>query len=726
VACINAVFDSWNNDRAVVYRKHHDVRGLAGTAVNVQMMFPSEVSGILFTQDPNDLASGRMIVEASYGLGEAVVSGDVSPDRFSVSRDDPADFSAAPGHKARVVAALGGSSPRDPDAPSLSGEQLAELCGLGLKIEEFFGHPVDVEWGWAEGRFALLQARAIRGLEVARDVEPARQEEIERLRAMTDGRRRVWVTHNLAETLPAPTPLSWDIVREFMTGDGGFGQMYRQLGYRPSAAARRDGFLELIGGRVYADPERLAGMFWDGMPLRYELDGLVADKSLLDRGPTRFDPDRADGRFLVRLPGTLWAMWRSSKLLRRARRDAARRFRDEVLPPYLKYVEEKRAQDLGSLSDEQVLDELHQRRAEVLTRFGPESLRPGFVGSLAFDGLQQLLVQLMGPDEGTAMAAALTRALEGDTTFEQDALLYRVAHGEATMEEFLKRFGHRATNEMELAEPRWREYPTYIEQLVGRLRSLPGRGPEEIHRENLARRGEAEEQLPDVLARCGGSALREPIEEHLHEARALLSYRESGKHYLMMGYELLRLAIQELAERWDLGRKVYFLKLEELRDFARRRGELEETIEARRVRWQAWQRLDMPEVIDSRELDGLGLARPVEAASELKGTPVASGVATGTARVVLSPEQAGDLGPEAILICPSTDPGWTPLFLSIRGLVIERGGVLSHGAIVARDFGIPAVVCPDATRLLRDGAQVRVDGNHGTVSVLAEEETPVS
>jgi len=720
VACINAVFDSWNNERAVTYRKHHDVRGLAGTAVSVQMMFPSEVSGILFSQDPNDLASGRMIVEASYGLGEAVVSGGVSPDRFSINRDDPADFTVAIGQKAHVIAALGQSSPRDPDAPSLDARQIAELCDLGLRIEEFFGHPVDVEWGWAEGRFALLQARAIRGLDVAREVETARQEEIARLRAMTDGRRRVWVTHNLAETLPLPTPLSWDIVGEFMTGDGGFGQMYRQLGYRPSAAARREGFLDLIGGRVYADPDRLAGMFWDGMPMRYELDALVEDKGLLDRGPTKFDPDQADGRFLVRLPGTLWAMWRSSKIMRRARRDAARRFLDEVLPPYLKYVEEKRAQDLGPLSDEQVLDELDARRVQVLTRFGPESLVPGFVGSLAFDALQQLLVQLMGPDEGTAMAATLTRALEGDTTFEQDALLYRVAHGGATMEEFLDRFGHRASNEMELAEPRWREEPRHIEQLASRMQSLP-RGPEEIHEENLARRSEAQQQLPGVLARRGGSSLREPIEENLHEARALLPYRESGKHYLMMGYELLRLVIEELAERWDLGRKIYFLRLDEMRDFARNRDELERAIEARRLRWRACQRLDMPDVIDSHELDGLGLPRPVEAASELKGTPVAAGAATGTVRIVLNPHEAGDLGDDPILVCPSTDPGWTPLFLSIRGLVIERGGVLSHGAIVARDFGIPAVVCPDATRILQEGARVRVDGNHGTVSVLAEE-----
>ncbi len=102
----------------------------------------------------------------------------------------------------------------------------------------------------------------------------------------------------------------------------------------------------------------------------------------------------------------------------------------------------------------------------------------------------------------------------------------------------------------------------------------------------------------------------------------------------------------------------------------------------------------MPEVIDSRELDRLGLPREYDGAAELKGDAVAAGVATGTARIVFDPREPRDLGTDYILVCPSTDPGWTSLFVNARGLVVEKGGVLSHGAIVARDFGIPAVVCP--------------------------------
>jgi len=719
VECINAVFDSWRNDRAVAYRKRNDIRGLHGTAVNVQMMFPSEVSGIVFTHDPNNLRSGRMVIEASYGLGESVVSGDVTPDRFLVARDE-LTVTAELGHKHRHVAALGATGTFDPDASSLTTEQVQELARLALRIEEHFAHPVDVEFGWAGGEFALLQSRRIRGLEVAEDVELARQEEVFRLRALASDRRRCWVVHNLAETLRAPTPLTWDIVKGFMSGSGGFGRMYQQLGYRPSQRVREEGFLELICGRIYADPDRLAELFWDAMPLGYDVEKLLADPALLDHAPDRFNGDRADGRFLLRLPGTVWAMIRTAGAMKRARAVARDHFENDVLPPYLEYVRRTRERDLSPLSDDEVLAELHDRRRVVLDEFAPASLLPGFFGGMAFDALEGLLVQLMGPAHGGELARTLTRALDGDTTFAQDAMLHAVARGQETMDSFLAAYGHRCVGEMELAQPRWREDTTYLEQVVARLRSSPGRTPGEIHKDNLTRRQEAEKRLGDLLAHWGGRTFRERIAADLADAQALLPYREAGKHYLMMGYELIRQAIETLASRWDLGGGVYSLTLAELRQYPSDRSRLDDEIARRRVRWQAYQRLDLPDVIDSDDLESLGLVRELEAVPRLEGTAVASGVATGTARVVFQPDEASSLGTDYVLVCPSTDPGWTPLFLNARALVVERGGVLSHGAIVARDFGIPAVVCPHATRRIRSGERVRVDGNHGRVDLLED------
>ena len=716
--CVNAVFRSWNSERAVAYRKRHDLRGLGGTAVNVQVMFPSRVSGIAFTQDPNNLAAEQLIIESSYGLGEAVVSGEVTPDRFLVKRDDFTAIQTFRGSKAGAVAALGDTSTHDADALTLSPAQIGELCVLCLAVEKHFGQPVDIEWGWADGQFALLQSRGIRGLDIAPDAEVAREETVQRLRQLAGGGRRVWVTHNLCETLRAPTPLTWDIVGRFMSGSGGFGLMYQDFGYCPSAGVCAHGFLELICGRIYADPQRLAELFWDGLPMSYDLAAILRDKSALDRAPTIFDASRVDETLLFKLPGAIRAMFRSSRQLKRLRKTAKGHFEDEVLPPFLDYVREKRAEDLTGLTTSDVVREVHSRCEWVLNDFGKESLKPAFFGGLALGALQGLLVQLMGEAEGARTASTLTMALDNDSTYEQDALLYAVAKGEATLADFLARNGHRATGEMELSEPRWREDASYLQNVVEQIRRTPGRAMPEIHRENARKAAEAASALPERLASFGGSSFAGEIAELLAEARALLPYREAGKHYLMMGYELIRLALRELARRWATGNDIFFLHLPELEQFEARTHELRDEIARRKTRWKSAQRLELPDVIDSGELDEFGKPQVFANATEWQGDAVSAGVATGTAQIVFNPREVADLGSDYVLVCPSTDPGWTPLFINARALIVERGGVLSHGAIVARDFGIPAIVCPHATRLLRAGDRLRVDGNTGKVTRL--------
>ena len=701
---INAVFASWNSERARTYRAHHDIRGVAGTAVNVQAMFPSERAGVLFTANPNDAKAGEMVLEASWGLGEAVVSGSVTPDIYILDAASLAIKREVPGH-------------RPAGEPALTPAQVREVAEVGLKVKEYFHHDCDIEWGIAEGRVALLQSRAIRGLDVLNDMEECRQDEIARLRELAAGERRVWVAHNLAETLAAPTPLTWDIVRHFMSGSGGFGLMYQDFGYRPSAQVRAEGFLELICGRIYVDPRRAAGLFWDGMPLEYDAEAIAHEPSLLEQAPKKLDMEKADATFFLRLPRLVWAMLRSARTMRRARARALAAFNDEALPRLRSFLDAARALDLAKLSTPELLAELHRRIAFVLDDFGKESLKPGFFGGMAQGALAALLSQLMGPQEGADLARRLTTGLDHDTTVEQNVLLYRVARGQASLAEFLEKFGHRAVNEMELAQPRWREDPAYLERMVASYRRPGVEPPHERHARQAAARREAEAELPRLLADAGGASLRERIEPELRDAQALLPYRETGKHYLMMGYEAIRAVLLELARRWDLGRDLFFLHLSELESFESRRAELLKELESRKLRWRSAQKLSMAFVVDSERLEELGHPQMRAGGARLAGCPLASGAATGTARVVFDPQAAGDLGTGYILVCPSTDPGWTPLFVHARGLVVERGGVLSHGAIVARDFGIPAVVLEGATQLIPDGTTIEVDGATGTIAI---------
>jgi pyruvate,water dikinase len=725
--CINAVFASWNNERARIYRKAHGLEKLEGTAVNVQSMFNSQVSGIAFTANPAKPTAEEIVIESSYGLGESIVSGDVTPDRFVLDYKSLAINERTLGHKDHVMTGLGkegDAPPFDPTASSLTDDQITELGRLALKVEAHFGFPVDIEWGLADGRFTLLQSRAIRGLDVTRDAEVGRQEEIERLKCLVSESRqkdKVWIVHNLAETLRTPTPLTWDIIRGFMSGNGGFGQMYKDLGYRPSRRVCETGFLELICGQIYADSDRASELFWESMPFAYDHQDLLADPRLLETAPTKFEAERADEKFLLRLPGNLLAMFRSHGTMKRARRDAIKVFEEVELPWFHEYIVKKMEQDLEELSTQEVIAELHDRIQRVLTDFGKESLKPGFFGGCARLELEAKLTQLLGRVEGEKLVRSLISGLTGDTTVEQNAMLFRVSQGVETMDAFLQSYGHRCAGEMELANARWREDDAFLRQIVEKQETTEEHSPASLHKRNQERREQAMRELPDVLVEWGGSFMREDIEGLAVEAQKLLPYRETGKHHLMMGYALIRTAILELGRRWELDKEVFFLQLDELEQFENDRDRLVQEIATRKVRWRSAQLLDLPEGISSDNLDELGLPRQIDAASELEAQSLAAGVVTGTAHIIFNPSDATDLGDDCILVCPSTDPGWTALFTTIKGLIVERGGVLSHGAITARDFSIPAVACPDTTQIIKNGATVRVDGDRGHISIIEDE-----
>lgn len=715
-ACIENVWRSWLSPRAVTYRRSQHIDDTLGTAVNVQSMFSSQVSGVVFTVDPNAPDGDEMIVEASYGLGESVVSGEVTPDLYRVSREDGSLRRSVVGHKASAIRALGDTTQYAPDHPCLNAAQLAELAKLCLRIAKMRGAEMDVEFGWADGAFAILQSRSIRGIDVYRDVERGRVAMVEGLRERCV-QRRMWIRHNLDETLSHPTPMTWSIVSRFMTGQGGFGRMYRDFGYRPDAQFMAVGFLDCIGGRIYADTERAAGLFYDGMPLAYDLEALRHDPKRIDQPPTVFKPEQSDSRFLGKLPANVWAMIRASRRMKRLGISTKAVFREEVLPSFLAWIESERARNLDELGAEALVATIRERVGRVMDDFAGESLKPGFFGSLAQGRLTADLVMALGQERGQELALRLIMGLDDDMTMEQNALLVEVAHGRVDLGDYVARYGHRTLGEMELALPRWREDASYIERMVPSLKKQE-LDPHERHRTNVRQREAAESELFASLAALGASSLRERINKNLRAAQSLLPWRENGKHYLMLGYELIRQALLALGRRCELGSDIFYLKLSELDDVAGARAHIAE----RKIRRESQKRLDMPTVIDSDDLATLGLPRQVQCANELKGDAISAGLFTGRARIIFDPSETRELGDDAVLVCPSTDPAWAALFAQVKGMVIERGGMLSHGAIVARDFGLPAVVLPDATRLIAEGQYITVNGNTGQIT-LQEIET---
>jgi pyruvate,water dikinase len=697
--CINAVFRSWNSGRAVEYRKHAGGDFGIGTAVNIQWMFPSAVSGIVFTRSPSEPETDTMLVEAAFGLGEAVVSGDTEPDRFTLSRADVQVLASVQGAKGHVVPALGAAACEDPQA-SLTPTQLADLGRLALRIEDFMEAPQDIEFGWDGREFALLQCRPIRGLETALVAAGIRKDAIAKLEAEFRSGTRLRVLHNLGETLPFPTPLTWDLVRFFMSGAGGMGKLYRMMGtpYPDDQAAE---FLDLVCGRIYADPDRMVSLLWKDLPVICDAERLQADLSQLENPPLQFAPESTDTLFLLRLPARLFSLARSGLRTRRLRKTAARDFDDRTLPRFLEYLQAQRAIELTSLSDDELIRLFRERRNAVLQDFAGDSLIPGFIGAAVMAELSTLLVRLTGPD-GIALCRRLITA-GSPVAARQRTLLADVGDGKREIEDFIAEFGHRAPGEMELSVPRWRESPDVIKRMTEQCKAAPQ------HRN--------EDPLSDLderLAAEGARSYSRRVRRLAAAASDLLQYRETGKDYLMMGYELLRDCAVELDRRWALDGLVFFITWEELLKGPSGITSLRDELPERRLRYEAAQRLRTGAVITGDDVAQLGVSATTDPSAR-KATPISPGLATGMVCIMHSSTEDRELPENCILVCESTDPGWMPLLARSTGLVVERGGILSHGALIARDLGIPALVLPDATSVLKDGQVITLDGATGSI-----------
>jgi pyruvate,water dikinase len=273
---------------------------------------------------------------------------------------------------------------------------------------------------------------------------------------------------------------------------------------------------------------------------------------------------------------------------------------------------------------------------------------------------------------------------------------------------FLERFGHRGPNEMELAQRRWAEAPEELAKLIGGS-SGPGGRETGVASDWGAVAGEAG---------LGGPA-RDRFAAQVERLRSYLGLRETAKHYLLLGYAVIRRALVELDRRFGLRGGIFFLTPADLGDLLAG-ANLSGPIAAARMRRTAELSLEVPPVLFSDDLEAVGRPPPEPPEGDsFEGVPLSAGVCEGPALVMIQPAAAppGERG--YVLVCPSTDPAWVPLFAHARGLVMETGGVLSHGAIVAREFGLPAVAgLPDATRRIRTGQRVRVDGGRGLVTVL--------
>jgi pyruvate,water dikinase len=715
-AAINAVFNSWHNERAVTYRQHHHIEGLLGTAVNVQMMCPSEVSGVMFTANPVNPALGQIIIESSYGLGEAIVLGKVTPDRFVLDKQNRHISERVISKKSTVIATLaqdgrGQTGPRD--QASLSDPQLDELAQLGLRVEAYFKHPCDIEWGLSQGKFYLLQARAIKTAQDADEREKVRQEEITALKAKAAPQGTVWSRYNLSEILPEPTPMTWAIVKRFMSGRGGFGLMYRDVGLDPDPALDDEGIYDLVCGRTYCNLSREPFMQFRQMPFQHSFAALKVEprKALYPQGAP--NPFYTGWKSVFVLPLMMFKLASYSGRLKQLSTTLPERLRKELLPAFAEETAREAQQDLAAVDTPALLARLERWIQRTLYEFAREGLKPTFLAGVKMANVEAALTQALGAEKVRAAVGQLVMGVRPDEEADLPTAVHDLTTGRIDRAKFLGRFGHRGRQEMELAVPRWAEEPGQLDRVVSHSApSVAGGSAGPGSKESTAVRQQIAAEVKQVLTQ------QPALETEVAQLHTFLALRETCKHYLMRGYALIRRILLELDRRHQLKGGIFYLRPDELPRLAK--GEdLTGLIAERQRRRKLALSLEVPQVLFSDDLEAIGRPISTTGTDTLQGVPLSAGVAEGPALVLLEAGEAPPIGEPYILVCPSTDPAWVPLFVHARGLVMETGGVLSHGAIVAREFGLPAVAgIPDVYRRLKTGQRLRIDGGSGTVTVL--------
>jgi len=728
---ITRCFASFSSARASAYQSAVGVQDAAG-AVIVQRLVPADAAGVAFTRDPVTGARDRIVIDAGAGLGDAVVGGRVTPDGFVVMK-----------RSGEVIVRRTAG-----DRPCLGDEQVQAIAALAERVEDHEGAPVDIEWAWHGDRAYLLQARPVTAIgtrESAPWTPPS--DWTPELNTRIDPRFPLYSNGNVSEILPGCVPpltyslFSRGVERGFRSvaetigsmPDVGphpivvgffFHRLYLNVSYFMTAADRSPGatrdtvYEDLIGPSPEKHPAWRAA---DLLPWRLWRGLGIIRRFLAMQG--RLDKDLEACRVLYvntrrRFDDSDPSQWPTADLLRWIEVDD-----DDSLLPVLVHL---RASQFAT-SSFATLRSLTKRWLDDASGASASSLLTG-IGSIA--GANPVF-GLYGLARLVADDPAL-RALFRDEPDDTRLLGYLETAGDGPSSRFLEqvhtfieRFGHRGFREADFRSPTWRERPALvIAHVRGHLSEPGGLSPQAIAERQEHAGADARVR---ALARLP-TWKRVVFEAILNAARKHIAAREEMKDLLLKFLDLRRIVIAVAKTRLAavLGDPddLYFLLDGEVASALRgelARAAVADIVRRRRRDFEWCARIDVPKVQD-------GVARwvprspvtpdPGVGPGDLLGLPVSPGVAEGRARVVLDPTGAV-LASGEILVAPVTDVAWTPLFLHAAGLVVEVGGPLSHGSIVAREFGIPAVTAvTGATRRIRSGDRVRVDGSRGVVAIV--------
>ncbi|WP_146655719.1 rifamycin-inactivating phosphotransferase [Labilithrix luteola] len=705
-------------ERAVTYRlrsgfDHRKVR----MAVVVQRMVFAQSAGILFTADP--VTSNRKVtsIEASFGLGEALVSGLVNADVYKVRNGEIIAKTIATKHLAILASPSGGThqqaiEPERQTLAALTDAQVVRLAELGRKVEAYFGCPQDIEWCLVDDDFQIVQSRPITTLfpiPVAADKENHVYISVGHQQMMTDpmkplglslfqltampimheagGRLFVDVTRALAspakragllELIGKTHPLMSDALQSILERDDFIGVIPDEApATAPAAAAKAP---------IETDPAIVAELIAHNEASVAALKNDIHAKS----GPALFDFLLSDIKELKRL-----LFDRQSHQAIMAGMEATWWLNDRLQA----WLGEKNAADTLTQSvPDNVTSEMGLALLDVADAIRPHAEVVAFLQHVEGDGFLGELPNLPGGREA------------------RDAI-----------QAYLEKYGMRCAGEIDITRPRFRERPTTLVPIIlGNIKNFePGAGKRRFEQGRQEAEKREQELLERLRALPDGERKAEETKRMIDRVRTFAGYREYPKYGIIRRYDVYKRALLEEAERHVqrgvLREKedIFYLTFQELHELARTRGLDETLIGQRKDAFRCYRALTSPLVVTSDgEIVAGSYRREDVPAGALIGQPVSAGIVEGRARVILDMAEA-NLEPGDILVTAYTDPSWTPLFVAIKGLVTEVGGPMTHGAVIAREYGLPAVVAVErATQLIKDGQRIRVHGTEGYVEIL--------
>ncbi|NLT36555.1 MAG: phosphoenolpyruvate protein kinase [Methanomassiliicoccus sp.] len=726
---------SFWNTRAISYRHKAGVDQISsGIAVVVQRMVDARSSGIMFTSDPVSGRKDRIVMESSWGLGESIASGLVTPDRYICDKLTGKLIERTVNRKVTGIflSSDGSRSVRMTEerqmAPSLTTDEITMVAKMGRKIESYFGAPQDVEWAIEGEHLFILQSRPITNLSNDGDT--------------------LWTRGYGDEYWSDVTsPLFFSLLGEMLT---------KYVNHEGSEIMGYWGLtdkelLKVHKGHIYFNASVLEEVFTYNPKFS-------RTNELLNYFPQK-DQDRI-ARADTRIAARLWAEVRITLLDNEGvilRTDKAYR---KWAASFIKVAERFDSLDLAALDDAQLQAEyMTLRQASIkhfqLIRYGmvTHSIgtnlmvkrwlmdwlddRSGLLYSKLISGLDDnktiktniaiaKLAKVAQKDEAVRERLTSLSSREALETLSVDP---RMRSFGQELEAFLKDYGHRS-HTREMYFPRWADDPTLVIDVVRSLMSSEVGDLEKLEKERIRERKETEKVVLEKIARLRYGYLRNMVfRPVLHFAQTYLMFRENQRFYLDHIIRRWRVLFLEygrrLASRGLLERKedIFFLTKEEAFELLEKGGDMKAAVDERRADFDRYENVLPPKFLRGNvEFDDTVVRGPDTI--RVSGVSASPGVVTGNIRVVETIENLPLVREGEIMVTSNTDPGWTAVFSKLGGLVTETGGILSHGAVVSREYGIPSVTAvKDATTFFRTGQRVTLDGNDGTIYIIGEELT---